>query len=574
MPLLPLNWLIGWCLVLAGLLSGSVLGLFFHREDFLGGYGSFRRRLFRLGHIALVALGMLNVLFSISAAPLGTGWVASMASVAIIVGGLTMPLMCFLTGFPARPGGPGRRFDTCRAGCYLGRFTMRIGLLAMSGVRAHDPKLLELGLTLPGFVDRSKVVASLPSLGLLYLAAVTPSGHDVRYYEAEGDGKEPAELYTCELVAISTFSAQVFEAYAIADRLRAAGVKVAMGGLHVSVEPDEALKHVDYAVKGEGENVWPAVVNAAERGEGKGIWDAQRFGPVDVARLPLPRYDLLADRPYNRFTVQTSRGCPWRCDFCASTVMLRQAYRKRPVADVIRDIRAISQLRGHPFIEFADDNTFVDKTWGKELCRRLAPLHLKWFTETDITIADDPELLELMREAGCRQVLIGLESPGPKDLEGIELRTNFKARRAPSAIEAVRTIQDHGITVNGCFILGLDEHTPGIFQEILDFAMEVPLYEVQITVLTPFPGTPLYKRLLREGRLLEPGRWDRCTLFDVNYTPKNMTPQELREGLYWLSERLYKREGVDYRRPAFFENLRRRRLEPVNVAEAELALAC
>jgi radical SAM superfamily enzyme YgiQ (UPF0313 family) len=435
---------------------------------------------------------------------------------------------------------------------------MRVGFLAMSGVRAHDPKLLELGLTLPGFVDRSKVVASLPSLGLLYLAAVTPPGHDLRYFEAEGQGKEPAELYDCELVAISTFSAQVFEAYAIADRLRQAGVKVAIGGLHASVEPDEVLAHADYVVKGEGENVWPAVVRAAERGEGRGPWDARHFEPVDVRQLPVPRYDLLADRPYNRFTVQTSRGCPWRCDFCASSILLRQRYRKRSVADVIRDLGAIAQLRQHPFIEFADDNTFVDKAWGKELCRQLAPLHLKWFTETDISIADDPELLDLMRQAGCRQVLIGLESPGVRALEGIELRANFKARRARAAIDAVRTIQAHGITVNGCFVLGLDEHRPTVFQEVLDFALEVPLYEVQTTLLTPFPGTPLYDRLLREGRLLEPRRWDRCTLFDVNYVPRLMTPQQLREGLYWLSERLYSRECVERRRRAFFDGLRGR----------------
>src|SRR5688500_18364313 len=141
---------------------------------------------------------------------------------------------------------------------------MNIGLLAMSGIRAHDPKLLELGLTLPGFVERSKTIASLPSLGLLYLAACTPAGHHVRYYEAEADRSEPAEVYACDLVAISTFSAQVFEAYALADRLRAAGVKVAMGGLHVTVRPEEAARHADYVIGGEGDNVWAHVVRAAE----------------------------------------------------------------------------------------------------------------------------------------------------------------------------------------------------------------------------------------------------------------------------------------------------------------------
>ena len=436
---------------------------------------------------------------------------------------------------------------------------MRIGLLAMSGIRAHDPELLELGLTLPGFVERSRQVASLPSLGLLYLAAVTPPGHDVKYFEAESDKSEPIDVYSCDLVAISTFSAQIFEAYAIADRLRAAGVRVAMGGLHVSVRPVEASRHADYVIVGEGENVWPRVVEAAERGDAPRLFEARTFGPVDVASLPVPRYDLLAGRPYNRFTVQTSRGCPWRCDFCASTVMLSQQYRKRPVEHVIRDIEAITALRPKPFIEFADDNTFVDKAWGRELCRQLRPLRLKWFTETDISIADDPELLDLMAASGCRQVLVGLESPGASALEGMEMHANFKARRASDYVSALRRIQAHGITVNGCFILGLDDHGPEVFEQVLEFANSVPLFEVQITILTAFPGTPLYDRLRAEGRVLEDERWDLCTLFDVNYQPKRMSVDELRAGMRLLSTELYAREALDRRRQPFFANLRRRR---------------
>jgi radical SAM superfamily enzyme YgiQ (UPF0313 family) len=430
---------------------------------------------------------------------------------------------------------------------------MKIGLLALSGLRAHDPKLLALGLTLPGIIERGNVIATLPSLGLLYLAAVTPPGHELHYFETPADGAEPREIYDCDLVAISTFSAQIFEAYAIADRLRAAGVRVAMGGLHVTVQPDEALRHADYVFLGEGERVWPAALSAIGQGSTQRVWKAADSDPIDVAELPVPRYDLLADRPYNRFPVQTTRGCPWRCDFCASNVMLRQAYRKRPVEDVVRDIRALKRLRKRPFVEFADDNTFVDKAWGKELCRQLIPLHIKWFTETDISVADDCELLTLMRQAGCRQVLIGLESPEPKALDGLEMRSNFKARRWSSCLESVRRIQAHGITVNGCFILGLDSHTPEIFEEVLDFALHVPLYDVQITVLTPFPGTPLYERLRRQGRLLEPERWDLCTLFDVNYVPTNMTVAELREGTYWLAERLYSAECLEQRRRPFFE---------------------
>jgi radical SAM superfamily enzyme YgiQ (UPF0313 family) len=432
---------------------------------------------------------------------------------------------------------------------------MKIGLLAMSGLRAYDPQLLKLGLTLPGVIERGRVVASLPSLGLLYLAAYTPPGHELHYFEAESDQKVPPAAFDCDLVAISTFSAQIFEAYRVADQLRQAGVRVAMGGLHVSVCPDEARQHADHVIIGEGENVWAEVVRAVARGNGPRVWNAADFPPIKVGDLPVPRYDLLGDRPYNRFPVQTTRGCPWRCDFCASNVMLRQAYRKRPVAAVIRDIQAVRRLRKRSFIEFADDNTFVDKAWGKELCRQLVPLRMKWFTETDISVADDPELLQLMREARCRQVLIGLESPDHSALEGIELKANFKAKRAVDAIDAIRRIQDHGITVNGCFILGLDRHTPDIFDEVLEFALRVPLYEVQITVLTPFPGTPLYDRLLAEGRILEPGRWDLCTLFDVNYVPKNMTVEELRDGMYWLAEKLYSEDCMRQRRLPFFDHL-------------------
>jgi radical SAM superfamily enzyme YgiQ (UPF0313 family) len=437
---------------------------------------------------------------------------------------------------------------------------MRIGFLAMSGVRAHDKKLLALGLTLPGFVDRSRIIASLPSLGLLYLAACTPDGHELRYFEAESDGAEPREIFACDLVAISTFTAQIFEAYGIADRLRAAGVKVALGGLHVSVLPDEALQHADYVVVGEGENVWPAVVEAAARGAPPAVFRATDFAPVDITRLPVPRYDLLGDRPYNRYTAQTTRGCPWLCEFCASTVMLGAPYRRRPVDQVIRDLTEIQRLHPKAFIEFADDNTFVDKGWSRELCRRLAPLRLKWFTETDLSVADDVELLKLMAQAGCRQVLIGLESPSAGPLEGIEQRANRKARWAARYADAIQTIQAHGITVNACFILGLDGQTTAVFREIRDFAEAAQPFDVQITVLTAFPGTPLHARLEREGRILQAGAWHLCTLFDVNYQPTGMSPQELREGIYWLAEQLYGDEATRRRRNGFFARFKQEKI--------------
>jgi radical SAM superfamily enzyme YgiQ (UPF0313 family) len=316
---------------------------------------------------------------------------------------------------------------------------------------------------------------------------------------------------------------------------------------------DESLLHADYVVAGEGENVWPSLLREIERGGARKLWNAAEFGVVDVRRLPIPRYDLLGKRRYNRFTVQTTRGCPWRCDFCASNVMLGLPYRKRKPADVRRDIEELIRLYRRPFIEFADDNTFVDKDWSIRLCRELAPLAVQWFTETDISVADDPELLSEMQKAGCRQVLIGFESPDPEPLRGIELRSDFKARRYDRGREAISCVQDYGITVNACFVLGLDGHGPDVFENVLRFVEETCPFDVQITVLTPFPGTPLYERLIAEDRILQPGRWDLCTLFDVNYLPQNMSSDQLRNGLYWLAERLYNESAVQARQRKFLD---------------------
>lgn len=433
---------------------------------------------------------------------------------------------------------------------------MKIGFLAMSGVRACDAELLELGLTLPGFVERSRQVASLPSLGLLLLAGATPAGHELRYAEAPAAGDEPDWLGGCDLVAISTFTAQAPEAYAVADRLRARGVSVAMGGLHVSALPDEALEHADWVVVGEGEHAWPDVVRRAATGERGGVLRATDFDPVDVDRLPVPRYDLLEDRAYNRFTVQTSRGCPWRCEFCASTVMFGRPYRKRRVSSVLCDLDALRAVRARPFLELADDNSFVDSAWGIELANALAPHGLRWFTETDISVADHPELLDALARAGCRQLLIGLEATEQRVLTGIEPRADFKARRVVDQLDAVRRIQDRGITVNGCFVLGLDGQGTDSFDAVEDFVRASGLYEVQVTVQTPFPGTPLHDRLALEGRLTAPGRHEACTLFDVVFEPDGMTAAELRAGLHDLTRRLYAADAVRARRAAFFERRR------------------
>jgi radical SAM superfamily enzyme YgiQ (UPF0313 family) len=434
------------------------------------------------------------------------------------------------------------------------RGPVRIGLLALSGIRVVDEELLRLGLTLPGFVERSETIASLPSLGLLTLAALTPPEHEVEYLEVP-DPRSLEELPNgFDLVAISSYSAQIFEAYDLADRYREAGVLVVMGGPHVTALPDEAGQHCDAVVVGEGEPCWNRVLSDASSHQLKSLYDARPYD-YDLAESPVPAFELLDIEHYNRLTVQASRGCPHRCEFCASSVLLTNRYKQKPVDNVVREIDRILEIWDRPFIEFADDNALVNRSYWKELLTRVRAKRLRWFAETDLSVARDPELLDLMRESGCAQVLIGLESPVEEGLAGLELASDWKRKRFPDYRDAIREIQSRGITVNGCFVIGLDGHTPDIFDQVFEFVRDSGLYEVQITILTPFPGTPLYDRLMEEGRILEPQAWDRCTLFDVNYRPQNMTRDELVDGFKQLSVRLYSEEFTQLRRSRFKESL-------------------
>src|SRR6185436_15827557 len=266
---------------------------------------------------------------------------------------------------------------------------------------------------------------------------------------------------------------------------------------------------------------------------------------------PMPRFELLDPDRYNRLTVQTSRGCPHRCEFCASSILLTSRYKLKPVAKVIAEIQAIKKIWPRPFIEFADDNSFVHREHYKELLRALARERVRWFTEADVRVAEDGELLGLMRDSGCQQVLIGLESPRRANLDGIELKNNWKARQTDYYQDAIAKIQSYGITVNGCFILGLDADTPDVFDDVLQFVRDSGLYEVQVTFLTAFPGTPLYARLKREGRIIRDKAWELCTLFDINITPKNMSVAELQSGFLGLVKEVYSAEETQTRRRRF-----------------------
>lgn len=467
---------------------------------------------------------------------------------------------------------------------------MKIGLIAIAGVKIQTRKFIELGITLPQFVNRGRVIAQLPSLALLTLAGATPAGVELEYVEVD-DVVTFAERprLDFDLVALSTYTARAFDAYLVADSYRAHRIPVVFGGLHATVVPEEAALHADAVVIGEGELTWPEVVRDFQQGGRAGLkrlYREARPGRFDLSEAPMPRFDLLAPSqptpplghsdsrrtgeihrlgPYNRITIQTTRGCPWDCDFCAASKLYGPRYRIKPVERVLEELDAVRCTWRRPFIEFADDNTFVHKAWAKRLLRELADRQIRYFTETDVSVADDEELLDLLYPSGCRQVLIGFESPQRASLEGID-RVNWKARQHPRYFEAIEKIQSRGVSVCGCFIVGLDSDTPAVFDDIREFVDRSRLLEVQITILTPFPGTRLYQRLLSEGRLLYPGAWDRCTLFDVNFRPRGMTVEQLEDGVMQLWRDTWNLEAFTWRKRYYRELLRARQQQPTQEA--------
>jgi len=428
-----------------------------------------------------------------------------------------------------------------------------VTFIAMSGVRIYDPDLLALGMTLPGFIERGKVIASLPSLGVLTLAGHTPESWEIHYVEVDEIDIESILAKAAGLVAISCLSARIYDAYRVADALRAAGRTVVMGGLHVSMQPDEAQGYADSIVIGEGEAVWAGLLEDYLRNELKPIYRAEPAR--DFTPWAVPRYDLLNPEKYNRITIQTTRGCPLDCSFCGASRLI-SPYKRKPIEQIEAELDAIEAIWPRPFIELADDNTFVQKKWSRELVEALGRREIRWFTESDISLADDAELLTALADSGCVQVLIGLEALGDAALDETDSK-HWKRNRRNRYLEAIETIQGHGISVNGCFIFGFDSHTPDVFGETDRFIRESGLAEVQLTILTPFPGTALYAKLKREGRLLYEEMWDRCTLFDVTFHPVQMSPEELRSGFRALVADTYSPTRTAERKAILNECFRR-----------------
>ena len=434
----------------------------------------------------------------------------------------------------------------------------KVILISMSGVRVYNKRLLDLGLTLPGFVERSEVIASLPSLGLLTLASHTPENWDVIYKELDNFSESDILEIINEkpdIIAFSSLTARINETYELSKRFKEVGITVAIGGLHVSAIPEEATQFADIIIQGEGEIIWETMLKDFENNEIKSIYSSlsnPKFS-FNFKSCKVPKYELLDISKYNRLTIQTTRGCPLNCSFCAASRTI-SSYKKKSILQIEKELNKILEVWDRPFIELADDNTFVDKKWSRELLALFGKYNIKWFTETDISIAYDDELLELLAKSNCAQVLIGFETANKKGLKGID-RKDWKHKQFDNYLKAIDKIQSYGISVNGCFILGFDTDTKDTFKETEQFIIDSNLSEVQITLLTPFPGTALYNQLKDQNRLLNDNYWDKCTLFDVNFIPKNFTVSELETEFEKLMKRIYSKELVANRKKHFKRTL-------------------
>lgn len=434
----------------------------------------------------------------------------------------------------------------------------------MSGVRVYNQKLLELGLTLPGFVERSKVIASLPSLGLLTLASHTPENWQVVYKELDNHTEQEIQEIVNEkpdIIAFSSLTARINETYSLATSFRNLGITVVIGGLHVSAMPDEAMKFADSIIQGEGELIWSKLLADFENNKLRPLYSSliDRENIFHLYQAKVPRYDLLDISKYNRLTIQTTRGCPLHCNFCASSRTI-SSYKKKPIELIEKELNKIFEVWNRPFIELADDNTFIDKVWSKQLLNLFSNYKMKWFTETDISVAYDDELLESLAKSNCVQILIGFETSTAKGLRNLD-KANWKYNQFDNYYKAIEKIQSYGISVNGCFILGFDTDTIETFCETEKFIKESNLSEVQITMLTPFPNTSLYHQLKKENRLLEENYWEKCTLFDATFKPKNFTVQEFETNFQNLMTNIYADKNVKNRK-VHFKTILKNKINP------------
>jgi radical SAM superfamily enzyme YgiQ (UPF0313 family) len=373
----------------------------------------------------------------------------------------------------------------------------------------------------------------LQRVNLPLLAALTPPGHTITLVD---EAFAPDDMnQDVELVGITVMTDLVLRAYQIADAYRQKGVKVVMGGIHPTVLPDEALQHADAVVVGEAEGLWPRLVSDAASGQMQRLYRAAKM--TDLNGLPKPRRDLFPGTKCNGHApipigVETSRGCPYDCDFCSIGQTLGHQYRVRPVQEVIAEIESIDS----PHLFFVDDALGLNRNEAKKLFTEMIPLRRLWLGQGTVSLVEDLELLRLMRRSGCMGLLIGFESVQKETQNEMKKIKNLRI----DFYEAMRRFHGEGFGILGAFVFGFDYENKDVFEQTLEFTMRGCLDCVELRILTPFPGTRLYERLLSEGRLFVRDWWLRGYPPDtLLFQPKGMTADELIGGFARLNRQTY-----------------------------------
>jgi radical SAM superfamily enzyme YgiQ (UPF0313 family) len=368
-----------------------------------------------------------------------------------------------------------------------------------------------------------------PSLSLAVVAATTPPRWETALCD-EGFG--PVDLDDgAEVVAITAMTAQAVRAYEIADAFRSRGKTVVMGGFHASNLPDEALDHVDAVVVGEAEGVWPKLLADLEAGQLQKVYRAE--GLIDTAGIPIARRSIFDGKGYLLTnTIQTTRGCPYDCEFCSVTAFFGRKYRKRPVDAVLAELAQMRKRGSYAF--FVDDNIVVDRDYSLKLFRGMTGLRMKWLSHASLDLAEDPELLRAMGESGCIGLFVGFETLDEEALRAMGKKTN----KVSAYVDSARAFRDNGIGILGSFVLGWDGDGPDVFERTFRFCEEARLESAIFPILTPYPGTKVRERLLGQGRILS-SDWQDYDMEHVNYRPKGMSVEELQEGYDRLCRQFY-----------------------------------
>ncbi|MGD0661186.1 MAG: radical SAM protein [Syntrophorhabdales bacterium] len=370
-------------------------------------------------------------------------------------------------------------------------------------------------------------------VNLPLLAALTPPCHTVTIVDEAFTPDDTSQ--DVDLVGITVMTDLALRAYHIADTYRRKAVKVVMGGIHPTVLPEEALEHADAVVVGEAEGIWPRLLSDAASGKMQRLYRAVKM--TDLKDLPKPRRDLFPTTQGNGYApipigVETSRGCPNDCDFCSVGRTLGHQHRVRPVQEVIAEIESIDSR--HLF--FVDDALGLNRNAAKKLFTEMIPLRRLWLGQGTVSLAEDLELLRLMRRSGCMGLLIGFESVQKETQNEVKKIRNLRI----DFYEAMRRFHGEGFGVLGAFVFGFDYESKDVFEQTLEFVMRSRMDCVELRILTPFPGTRLYERLLSEGRLFVRDWWLRGYPPDtLLFQPKGMTADELIDGFARLNRQAY-----------------------------------